>query len=255
MRKIYLLLFLFFALFSAAQTQKPVPSGSIVVSTGQKMNFRTLKFHDDMVTFINTATNSEYTYFLKNVKVIQDANAVVIYKEGDSIITTTTPAPVVAKTTVSDKPREPELLFRNCDRTIYNGKILNPAETKSLFVTNTRVLKTYNSGRTMNIIGDIVLGTGIGVVVGTGIRNIRESNAARENSNYQKSNYDSSGIMIVGLSMIAIGIPMKIAGRAKVKAAIAGYNADKNRRVGSNLRNCDIIFTAGQSGAGLLLKW
>ena len=255
MRKFYLLTFLLFALACAAQTQKPVANGLIVISTGQKMNFRNLKFHDGMVTFINTATNSEYTYFLKNVKMIQDTNEVVVYEEGDRIETAITPAQVVTKTIAVTKPREPELVFKNCNKAIYDGKILNPAETRSLLVANPRALKTYNSGRTMNIVGDIVLGAGIGIVVGTGIRNIRENNAARNNDYYQTSSYDGSGMMIVGLTMAVISIPLKIGGRAKVKDAIAGYNADKSRKLGSNFRNCDIIFTAGQSGAGVLLTW
>ena len=49
------------------------------------MNFRNLRKTDDEVSFINTSTNSEYTYFINAIRLIEDESHTIIYKRVETI--------------------------------------------------------------------------------------------------------------------------------------------------------------------------
>ena len=126
------LILAFFCAFTFAQT-KTVASGTISITTGQKMNFTNLRFiENEQVVFKNKETQSEFYYFLKTVKLIVDSNNNVVY-ENTSL---PKPNPAEAKTTIIEEKKD--TLFRpNYPEGIYKTKedFINkkPSQTTKVF--------------------------------------------------------------------------------------------------------------------------
>lgn len=80
MKFIISLIILFSTTICFSQEIKPVTKGTITLCTNQKIKFRNLKYKEGMVTFVNMTTNSDFTYFLNAVRLIEDESNTVIYK-------------------------------------------------------------------------------------------------------------------------------------------------------------------------------
>lgn len=67
-------------IFAYAQVEiKPMPKGFITVTTGQKMQFTNMRVQDNQVTFMNVETKTEFTYFVTNIKQLDDEKNNIIY--------------------------------------------------------------------------------------------------------------------------------------------------------------------------------
>ncbi len=78
-RKLLPALALIWAFPAFSQFDSPVPKGVVVTTANQKMDFSNLRLSDGQVTFTNSATASEFTYFLSAIRSITDASGTVIY--------------------------------------------------------------------------------------------------------------------------------------------------------------------------------
>ncbi|MNK24450.1 hypothetical protein D3C87_427560 [compost metagenome] len=115
-----LILFLFFSSFYA-QSQKSIEKGVITLITNQKMKFKNLKFIEDQVVFTNLSTNSEYTYFLKAVRQIEDETKAIVYRKPEVLESKT--APNENKEISTLRAIENDTLFRpNYPEGIYKTK-------------------------------------------------------------------------------------------------------------------------------------
>lgn len=80
MKKNALIVFaLLINLYGFAQEIKPMSKGFITVTTGQKMPFTNLRIIDNQVIFMNVETKTEFTYFVANIKQLEDMDKNVIY--------------------------------------------------------------------------------------------------------------------------------------------------------------------------------
>lgn len=70
---------LFYFTTSFSQENLPISKGFITIFTNQKIKFVNLRYIDDQVVFTNVETKSEFTYFIKSIKSIQDEGGNIIY--------------------------------------------------------------------------------------------------------------------------------------------------------------------------------
>lgn len=240
----------------SAQNTKSVSKGLITISTGQKLHFINLKFQGEMVVFTNTATKSEFTYFLKTVLSIEDENKNIIYKDakGANLVVENSKQLEIPSETIVVKPikKNTGLVFKNCRKAYYNGEKIDSEATRKVLESNPEALRMYNSGRTLNTIGDIALGAGIGLAIGTGINNLNEKTKFDDYGRVIESNGGPTFI-IVGLLVAVSSIPLKIIGRSKVKESIWNYN--HSAKTASASVKYEIFAVAKGNGAALVVKF
>jgi hypothetical protein len=229
MKKIVVFIFTIVANFYClCQEIKPMAKGFITVTTGQKMAFSNLRVLENQVVFMNDETKTEFTYFVVNIKQIEDEKNNILYtkviatKKEQSISQTEViekDTPQIKKVVLS------KLEFVNSSKILLDGKKLDMESVRAIMKTNNYALENFNSGKTYQTIGNISIGAGVGLIVYGGLSNMKKSNTSSDNpySSEAKSN-GSPGLIIAGIVVGLIGIPLKVVGSNKVQESISDYN-------------------------------
>ncbi len=112
MKKIALIIFaLLINLYSFCQEIKPMSKGIITVTTGQKMSFTNLRVVDNQVVFRNEETKSEFTYFVANIKQLEDLDKNIIYTK-KTVEKTESPKEIKTVNDSLFRPNYPEGIYK-----------------------------------------------------------------------------------------------------------------------------------------------
>jgi hypothetical protein len=255
MKKIILFVFtLLIYLNCFSQEIKPMAKGYITVTTGQKMQFTNLRIQDNQVVFMNVETKTEFTYFVATIKQLEDEKNNIIYtkvvvakneQSGNKTLVTVKDTSQIKKVLLS------KLEFVNSSKILLNGKRLTMESVRDIMKTNIYALENFNSGKTLQTIGNISIGAGVGLIVYGGLSNSSKSNSTSDNpySSQAKSN-GSPALIIAGIVVGLIGIPLKVVGSNKVQEGISDYNQKPVANAKNNTLQMKLI--ASTNGIGFL---
>jgi hypothetical protein len=205
-----------------------------------------------MVIFTNVATKTEFTYFLNTVKLIEDGDKNIIYGKNKSE-TETKKDTLSTLVTVIPKKEVLKLEFVNSNTILLNQQKQSPKAIREIIKTNSFSLKQYNSGKTLQGLGNVSLGVGIGLIIGGGMSNL---NRANNSTNSEYSTGESNGspaIIIAGIVVGSIAIPLKISAKKKIRESIELYN--QNPIAMSEPNNLNLVLVANNNGVGLCFKF
>lgn len=239
-----------------AQEKLPISRGFITLYTNQKMEFTNLRYQDNKVIFMNVETKSEFTYFINSVKLIEDIDKTILYINEDLVKREELRKVSVNSTANnSSKPERKKLVFVGSSKILLNQLKIEPDEVRAIMKTNSYVLDDYNSGKTLQTLGNISLGLGIGLFVGGGLSNLSKANKASDNTNPYAAPTESKGSpkpLIAGIVLAIIAIPLKICGSSKIKKSVEVYN-DKPTAFNQK-QNIELNIIASQHGIGLSFR-
>ncbi len=130
-----------------------------------------------------------------------------------------------------------------------NGVRLTSDQVRDVLKNNSWALENYNTGKTLNTVGSVSLGLGIGFFLGNGIYNLSHSNSS-EISYGDDSDSGTSAFFVIGGVFIAAGTILKIVGNNQAKKSMEDYN-----EMESKAAKKEISLTVGSNGLGLALKF
>ena len=149
-------------------------------------------------------------------------------------------------------------LFSYCQDTLTykgNGRVFNSSQQKlssenvrSLISSNNEALRLYNSGKTKQTVGNILLYGGISIVV------INHYLLLQNAKNRGDVNPNRNIPYIIGGGLILTAIPIKIGFSKKIKRAVTSANEDlKNPKTGFNIESTS--FVSNSNGFGISITF
>jgi hypothetical protein len=123
-----------------------------------------------------------------------------------------------------------------------NNKVIRPAAVRALLNDNLELLNEYNTGRTKKTVGDILMSVGIGCIIGD------LASGATQDITYP------TAFTYIGLTAIAIAIPVRIGYSKKIKSAVEGYNKQVAIQHSNFKIESSSVF-ANQNGLGILFTF
>lgn len=127
-----------------------------------------------------------------------------------------------------------------------NNQKLNSEAVRSLLTNNSEALSLYNSGKTKQTLGNILLYGGIATVV------INHYLILQNTKNKGDINPNRNIPYIIGAGLILTAIPIKIGFSRKIKKAISMHNEDlKNPKTGFNIESTTIISNSNGFGISI----
>ena len=149
-------------------------------------------------------------------------------------------------------------LFSYCQDTLTykgNGRVFNSSQQKlssenvrSLISSNNEALRLYNSGKTKQTVGNILLYGGISIVV------INHYLLLQNAKNRGDVNPNRNIPYIIGGGLILTAIPIKIGFSKKIKRAVTSANEDlKNSKTGFNIESTS--FVSNSNGFGISITF
>ena len=142
-----------------------------------------------------------------------------------------------------------------------NGRIFNSSEQKltsnevrSLFANNTEALNLYNSGKTKQTVGNLLLWGGSATLIGKFIFNATQTKTSSQIVGYGSfgqpivainSKTYSNTLLFVSGAVIIIAIPIKLGFSKKIKRAVSLVNEDfKKPTTGFNIESTSFVSNA-----------
>lgn len=246
--KIKLLLVLAFLLpfLSFSQEKKIVKSGYITFNSGSMLEFKNLTIDSEKAFYYNEVSEKEMSFSLQSVKNIVDGSGVIIYQTSKGVAQKKDPNEIKAKEISTIEVQKEPLVYKSVNRIFQGDKKLSRENLELLLQANTNVYTKYKKGKNEALLGDILIGGGIGLFVGGGLSNLSAAKNNREGG--------SPAILIVGLATSIIGIPIKLGGVRKVKQSIEGYNVlSRNNTV--FLERAELKAVVSNDGVGFRINF
>jgi hypothetical protein len=141
------------------------------------------------------------------------------------------------------------LTFKSTSKVLNSDNVkLSPEEVRNLFASNSEALHLYNSGKTKQTVGNILLYGGISTVV------INHYLILQNSKNKGNINADRNIPYIIGGGLILTAIPIKIGFSKKIKKAVSMMNEDlKNPKTGFNIESTSFI--SNSNGVGFSITF
>lgn len=152
-----------------------------------------------------------------------------------------------------------------------NGNILNsekqkisPTQVRELLKDNEKLLADYNVGRSKKTVGNVLLYSGVGFITSDIIRRIYtfDKYELRYTDGFPFGDFDlilvkkvrfPTALGYVGLTLITVGLPIKIGFSKKIRNVVTNYNNHKATVYNqSNTPKLDLI--TNSNGIGLRLS-
>lgn len=151
-----------------------------------------------------------------------------------------------------------------------NGNVLNdkfekisPAKVRELLVNNEQLLADYNAGRSKKTAGNILLYGGLGFITSDIIRKIfrHDKLSITVDETYFPPKIDvqvdkkikfPSALGYVGLTLVAVSLPIKIGFSKKIKNVVTQYN-NQNATGNIDFERNDLNLIANNNGIGFRL--
>lgn len=142
-----------------------------------------------------------------------------------------------------------------------NQQKLTSDEVRSLFANNTEALNLYNSGKTKQTIGNILLWGGATTLVGKFIYNATQTKMTSQIVGYgsfgqpiivTNSKTYSNTLLFVSGAIVVIAIPIKLGFSKKIKRAVSLVNEDfKKPTTGFNIESTSFVSNANGFGISI----
>jgi hypothetical protein len=242
-KEIFIFLSIFLSIFCFSQQK--VKSGYITFNSNSNLYFKNLVIANDSVSFQNDA-DKEMSFSLKSIKKIVDNTGAIVYQP--------TPTKVETKAVLNDKNSDTiikkgvviaeELRYKSVSKIYLKDERLSTDKIEALLSKNGYALSQYKKGKSNALLGDILVGGGLGLFVGGGLANLSTANSGGSGS---------STILIVGLATAAVGIPVKISAAKNIRESIDTYNSSLNRT--TFIEKTDISIIANAKGLGLSITF
>ena len=141
------------------------------------------------------------------------------------------------------------LTFKSASKVLNTDNVkLSPTEVRDLFATNPEALRLYNSGKTKQTLGNILLYGGIATVA------INHYSIMQQVKSKIYVDGDRNIPYIVGGVLILTAIPIKIGFSKKIKKAVSLMNEDlKNHKTSLNIESTS--FVSNSNGLGLSITF
>lgn len=156
------------------------------------------------------------------------------------------------------------LTFKSTSRVFNSDNVkLTSSEVRDLFATNPEALRLYNSGKTKQTLGNILLYGGSATLIGKFL-----FNATKTDNSYEVVGYGSFGqpivvnnsktysntLLFVSAGIILIAIPIKIGFSKKIKRAVLLMNEDlKTPKTSFNIESTS--FVSNSNGIGISITF
>lgn len=129
-----------------------------------------------------------------------------------------------------------------------NNQKLSSNEIKDLFASNAVALELYNSGKTKQTAGNILLYGGLSIVV------INHLSLLQKAKNRESINSNRNIAYIIGGGLILTAIPIKLGFSKKVKKSVELINEDFNHpKTGFSIDST--YFISNANGAGISISF
>lgn len=239
----FTLIFLVISFVSSSQTK--VKSGYITFLSNSTIYFKDLTLTDDTVTFYNEA-KSEEKFSLKSVKKIVDNTGAIVYQlSQQKAITQATLEIDSDSVNIVKKEIFQELKYKSSSKIYLNDELLSSEQIENIMQKNTYALEHYKKGKRNVVLGNILIGGGLGFVIGGGVSNLMASNSDNGGG--------SPAFIIVGLATTAVGIPVRIHASRKIKNSVETYNSSAQKT--SFLEKAEINILTNPNGLGFTLHF
>jgi hypothetical protein len=145
------------------------------------------------------------------------------------------------------------LTFKSTSRVFNSNNIkLSPEEVRNLFASNSEALHLYNSGKTKQTVGNILLYGGLSSLITTHLIRVTDSNTDQYGRLTIKTR--SNVMYFVSAGVVLIAIPIKIGFSKKIKKAVSMMNEDlKNPKTGFNIESTSFI--SNSNGVGFSITF
>jgi RNase H-fold protein (predicted Holliday junction resolvase) len=238
---IFLLTFLSLVCYS----QQKVKSGYITFNSNSSLYFKNLVIAKDSVNFKNEA-DLEMSFSIKSVKKIVDNTGTIIYqptpiKVGFNVLNNNVEDTLKIK---KDIVLVEKIEYQSPSKIYLMNERLSSQKIESLLSKNNYALDLYKKGKSNAILGDILVGGGLGLFIGGGLSNLATANSGGSGS---------STILIVGLVTAAAGIPVKIGASKNIRQSIDVYNGSLKKT--TFIEKADVTIIANSKGVGFSLKF
>lgn len=242
MKYLFSIILLCVSLLAFSQQKESISSGYITFNSGTTIEFKNLFIEGETVTCISGNEGRETKISKAGVKKIVDNTGAIIYENGkvdQAVYDNKAAVPVMSK------QENEKLVYKSSYRILQDGKKLTSKETEALMKT-AGLSDLYMKGKSTAEIGDVLMGGGLGFLVGTvTYRLIKINNGTEEKWGPAE--------LIAGAAIFTIGIPIKISGTKKIKAAIRQYNNMPPKDLVSGAPELKII--GGTGGVGFQLRF
>ncbi len=240
MKKIITVFTLLINFIAFSQETKKVSGGYITFNSNSTVYFKDMILDDENVTYYTEASH-QMTYSLSGVKKIVDSYGNLIYqsaKEAEAM------KEGKADYIVREKAEGEKLVYKSSTKILMNGEKLDNKTLKQLFGDDRLIYDQYKRGNTGANIGSIMIGGGVGLFIGGGLRNYINANS----DNPKKG---SPALLIAGIAIGVVGIPVRIVGVTNMKRAVRDYNSISVRQEVSFIQRSELKVTAGVGSVGL----
>ncbi|GAB3710242.1 hypothetical protein [Flavobacterium koreense] len=147
------------------------------------------------------------------------------------------------------------LTFKSTSRVFNSDNVkLTSTEVRDLFASNPVALRLYNSGKTKQTIGNILLYGGLSTVITKHLVNISDSNIVNNQYGYPTIKKTSNALYFVGAGAVLIAIPIKIGFSKKIKRSVSIMNEDlKTPKTSFNIESTSFI--SNSNGVGFSITF
>ena len=221
----------------------------IILKTGDEIKSKVNEIGPDLIKYkkFENLTGPDYTVQKNTVFMIKYENGTRdVFTEQTTPKPQTTQAPIPKTTEPDVQNSSVKTLQVRGGAVKLDGKWIVPSEVRRIMNPYPEALRSYNTGKTLAMVGDFV---GYGVII-TCIGTAINANSFSSKQTAQVHNAYVTGLMIA-IPLFAVDITLTIIGNAKVRSSVNLYNSSINKPVTYNLN-----FGIQESGGvGFALKF
>lgn len=241
-------LFSLFFLNGQIQLTDTIQFAKIKMKNDQIVNAEKVYQNRDQIYYINTISKEKEHLFVASIKELtsinpSNVNEIIFQVPEPKKIT---PKEIVQQENLSAQQQKPSVTFINNRRYQIEDKIYTGAEIEKIFKsTNPEAAKWLKKGRANNNAGNILMGGGIGLILGTAIGNLYLAESGKVSQGFGPEGH------ILGLAGIITSISLYITGRSQLKKAVSTYNES----LGKNSSSVSVAPIVSQNGAGIAFQF
>jgi hypothetical protein len=146
-----------------------------------------------------------------------------------------------------------ELVFHHSRNITLEDKKLSRPEIIQLMESTPQALQEYKSGKTLRTVGDVTLFGGLAIAVGGVLIDIYGE--VGDQDPYHSNNTLSIVSLSVGGAMLIATIPLKIAGKKKIRQSVKDYNTAKSTSYLESKPQYNLSVISNNKGIGFRLTF
>jgi hypothetical protein len=148
-----------------------------------------------------------------------------------------------------------ELVFHHSRNITLEDKKLSRPEIIQLMESTPQALQEYKSGKTLRTVGDVTLFGGLAIAVGGVLIDVYGEVGEHSTDPYHENNTLSIVSLSVGGAMLLATIPLKIAGKKKIRQSVEDYNTAKATSYLESKPQYNLSLISNNKGIGFRLTF